>query len=65
MSYLDSEIDWLTVMLKGLNLPKSVVYAYLRLYAAAVQRYLNGHALPITNWLESQIVPETKDSSDE
>jgi methanogenic corrinoid protein MtbC1 len=55
MSYLDSEIDWLTVMLKGLNLSQSVVYEYLRLYSNSVHRQLDGHALPITTWLESQI----------
>ena len=57
MSYLESEIDWLTVMLQALHLPSSAVYAYLRLYAHAVQRQLNGHALPITSWLETQIRP--------
>lgn len=55
LSYLDSEIDWLTVLLQGLNLPQSVVYDYLRLYAAAVHQQLAGYALPITAWLEGQI----------
>jgi methylmalonyl-CoA mutase cobalamin-binding subunit len=57
MSYLDSEIDWLTVLLKGLNLPQSVVYDYLRLYSAVVYQHLDHHALPITNWLSHQIQP--------
>ena len=52
MTYLDSEIDWLTVMLQGFNLPKSMIYDYLRLYSAAVYRQLDGHAVPITSWLE-------------
>jgi MerR family transcriptional regulator, light-induced transcriptional regulator len=55
MGYLDSEIDWLTVLLKGLNLPESVVYDYLQLYFASVYRQLDGRALPITSWLERQI----------
>jgi DNA-binding transcriptional MerR regulator/methylmalonyl-CoA mutase cobalamin-binding subunit len=54
MTYLDSEIDWLTVLLQGLNLPRDVVYAYLRLYSAAVYRHLDGHAAPITDWLDRQ-----------
>lgn len=55
MSYLDSEISWLTVMLEGLKLPKSAVYYYLDLYSAAVYRLLNEQALLITDWLDSQV----------
>ncbi len=59
MGYLESEIDWLTVMLKSLDLPQAVVYDYLRLYAVAVHRQLKGCAAPITDWLERQISQQT------
>jgi DNA-binding transcriptional MerR regulator len=55
MTYLDSEIDWLVSLLKGFNMPESVVPGYLRLYSTAVNRQLDGHAKPITDWLEKQI----------
>ena len=55
MTYLDNEIDWLKTLLKGRNLPDSVVRDYLKLYSAAVYHQLDGHALPITDWLDSQV----------
>jgi hypothetical protein len=58
MAYLDSEIDWLVVLLKGYNLSESVIYYYLQLYSSAVYEQLDGSAKPITDWLETQI---TKD----
>jgi MerR family transcriptional regulator, light-induced transcriptional regulator len=58
MRYLDSEIDWLNVLLKSQNLPVSVVYDYLRLYAGAVLLHLDGHAPPVVDWLERQISQE-------
>jgi MerR family transcriptional regulator, light-induced transcriptional regulator len=53
ISYLDSEIDWLITLLKGFNLPESVVPGYLRLYSAAVYHHLDGDARPITDWLDT------------
>jgi hypothetical protein len=55
MTYLDGEIDWLVNLLKGFDLPESMVPDYLRLYSVAVYRQLDGHAQPITDWLEKQI----------
>jgi DNA-binding transcriptional MerR regulator len=54
MVYLNSEIDWLNLMLKSQNLPTQVVYDYLALYANAVRQCLGEHADPVVDWLVSQ-----------
>jgi hypothetical protein len=55
MTYLNSEIDWLHPLLENQNLPASVVYDYLGLYAAAVRQHLDGFAPLVTDWLAGQI----------
>jgi len=54
MAYLDSEIAWLNLMLKNLNLPVRAVYDYLALYASAVRHHLTVDAAPLADWLASQ-----------
>jgi methanogenic corrinoid protein MtbC1 len=55
MSYLDSEIDWLNVLLEAQNLPRSVVYSYLERYSAAVSAQLGAQSAIITGWLDRHI----------
>ncbi len=55
MSFLDSEIDWLTVMVKSYHLPTSVVSGYLEMYKRAVQTQLGEHAGLIVDWFDKQL----------
>jgi len=61
MSYLDSEIDWLNVLVEGYHLPRSAVFSYLEIYMQAVQIHLGNHAGLLVKWFESQLAgnPET------
>jgi methanogenic corrinoid protein MtbC1 len=60
MSYLDSEIDWLNVLVEGYHLPKSVVFSYLAMYSQAVQTYLGEHAGLLVEWFENQLAGNTE-----
>ena len=55
MSYLDSEIDWLNVLLEAQNLPRSVVFSYLERYSAAVSAQLGAQGVIIAGWLDRHI----------
>lgn len=55
IGYLNSEIDWLNVMLKAQNQARNVVYDYLEYYSAAVSRQLGSQAAPISGWLQEHI----------
>jgi DNA-binding transcriptional MerR regulator/methylmalonyl-CoA mutase cobalamin-binding subunit len=55
INYLDSEIDWLKVLLQGHNLPGTLLHDYLGAYAAVVSQHLGGQALPLVQWFEHQL----------
>jgi len=55
MTYLDSEIDWLKVLLQGHNLPGSLLRDYIEVYAGVVSQHLAGQALPLVQWFEHQL----------
>jgi hypothetical protein len=52
IAYMNSEIDWLNVLLKAQNLARNVVYDYLGSYSAAVAGQLGDQAAIICDWLD-------------
>ncbi len=55
MNYLNSEIDWLNMMLKSQNLPLKIVSDYLSSYVRAVRAHLKDQGQPIAQWLDYQL----------
>jgi hypothetical protein len=55
IGYLNSEIDWLNVLLKAQNLNRSVVFDYLGSYSVAVAGQLGEQAAIICGWLDECI----------
>jgi methanogenic corrinoid protein MtbC1 len=56
IGYLNSEIDWLNILLKAQNLNRNVIYDYLENYSAAVSRQLGAEAVLISGWLDQQVI---------
>ena len=55
ITYLDSEIDWLNVLLEAQNVSLHAVYDYLEYYSAAVSRQLGDQAALLTGWLDQHV----------
>ena len=55
INYLDSEIDWLQVMMQGYHVSGDLLCTYLDVYAQAVNQHLAGQAQPLADWLEHQV----------
>ncbi len=51
VSYIDSELDWLTAMIKGNQLDLKVLSFYLRAYASALEQHLGAAGQPVVEWL--------------
>lgn len=52
ITYLNSEIDWLNVLLEAQHVSRSAVYEYLEYYSAAVGRQLGAQSNIICKWLD-------------
>jgi methanogenic corrinoid protein MtbC1 len=55
MTSLDSEIDWLKVLLQRYQLSESLLYDYLETYSGVVSQYFSGQAQPLVQWFECQV----------
>ncbi len=55
INFLDSEVDWLTLLLQGQNLSTKVIDDYLEIYWYAAHNQLGGNAAPLERWIEKQI----------
>ncbi len=53
ITFVDSEIDWLIVLLEVQNLSRTVVHDYLELYSDVVALELGDRAAIITRWLDN------------
>jgi MerR family transcriptional regulator, light-induced transcriptional regulator len=52
LDFIDSELDWLEILIKVNHLPPQVVAGYLKTYANAVERHMPEHGHLISDWLE-------------
>jgi DNA-binding transcriptional MerR regulator len=55
ITFLDSEIDWLNVLLEAQNVPPNAVYSYLASYSAAVSRQVGPDGALVTAWLDARV----------
>ena len=55
MRYLESDIDWLKVLIESQKLPGSLLSDYLKTYSEVVKQFLPEHAQPISQWFERHL----------
>ena len=51
VTLIDSEIDWVTTLLKSNHIPEKTLHDYMALYAGAVNQHINGAGKPLIGWL--------------
>jgi DNA-binding transcriptional MerR regulator len=56
MNYMDSEVDWLKLLLQGYSLPESRIYEYFEIYLRALVLHLAEKSSPISLWFERQLL---------
>ena len=54
INYLDTEIEWLRVMVQGYQIPGDLLSAYLEMYSQFVDQTLAGQVPPLESWLQRQ-----------
>ncbi len=55
INYLDSEIEWLQIMLQGHHIPGDLLSAYLAMYSQIVDLTLATQVPPLESWLHRQL----------
>jgi DNA-binding transcriptional MerR regulator len=54
MEYVTNEMDWLKTLIQAYERPAQELSDFMRIYARAVDKHINGQGEPIKEWLKAQ-----------